>query len=155
MMKDIEYDKAAGDKVLKMHDHPELFRHFVFPVADAHGIEFYITREELKRENGRYRYADVPGHYGIDRKYGCGSIYVTTEDSFWDRLFKKTFNDRCDAAVKTLERICPELDKNLRDYYDAYLKTVGSVKRWRIKRNSVPKDVVPSHDDDPWGEPWH
>jgi hypothetical protein len=146
-MKDIEYSKSDGDKFLKIRDHPELFKHFVLPIADVHGIEFLITREELKRENGAYSYADVPGYYGVDRKYGYGSIYVSTEDSFWDRVFKRTFITRCDNAVKRLEEICPELDKTFCNYHDDYLKTVDCVKRYRIKKFSVPKDVCPPHDD--------
>jgi hypothetical protein len=150
-MHDIEYNKADGDRFLKLHEHPELFKHFVIPVADSSGIVFYITYENLRNDidnSPRYGYASVPGYYGVGSyRYNAGAIYVNREDSFWDKLFKRTFFDRCDSAVKKLEEICPKLDAEFTKFHDEYLKTVHCVKRYRFKKFSIDMQI-PKHDDD-------
>jgi hypothetical protein len=138
MMHDVEYDKKDGDRYLKIHDHPELFKHFVLPVVKVNGILFYITRNELKDDLGKYSFADVPGHFGAgDYSYGRAAFFVPTVGSFWDDLFKRTFNDRCDAAVKRLEEICFVIDAEPECFHRDYAHTVDFVKRWRIKKLSI------------------
>ena len=151
LMHDIEYNKNEGNLFLDMHDHPELYKHFVLPVADTTGILFYITQEKLLTEDekgSRYGYSSVPGFYGVgDYSYYAGAIHVNHEPSLWERIRGWTFDERCDAAVKRLEGVCDCLDITDDVWCRDYLAAVDRAKRYRIHKLSVPKGMCPRHND--------
>ena len=127
---------------MKMHDHPELFKHFVLSVVEARGVRFFVTRDELKQTaSTMYGFAYVP------ELYGTSVILVKREDSFMDKLFRRTFDQRCDTALKYLKEVCLRMDDVCAQFYTDFGDTVSMAKKWEISKNSVPVEMCPRHDD--------